>query len=1034
MSLTLIDDSSDPIDIFDGIVVTPRPPLPDGHRRLVHHALWLSPAATQFPLPIIRSAEFDRYWPAPGCICVADALSSGDFKKSSVVAIETVNAARRFAVVDCIGGFPGATVHEVIDGSRPLRPVFDVDAAGETDPEGYVLTLLNAIDAVFTEKYNFDITDSIRICTSSTPEKLSLHILVIHCLLADADELAALTRDVASRVVWHTQHLDIGLAKRLFSLRALGSPKLGTNRIKLATQGSMDKACSLREFFVQDGVSYGIQLPRKYHRDDKKNDDIVTDDDTTNVVRIALDTYPGFDFRDRRGRYLNFNRIHPSWCAFCDEFHHTDNTLLVYQSRQCWYAKCRHAPVGVFPRPVLASSPCRAPVGAPVQDKYDTLLPSDCRSVSVQYISDCDEITLSTGDVYVSSPWGTGKTKWYRDLIASRSPSSTVLIVSSRISLTEQLLRSTTASDYRKLQVDWSQSAHPCVVFQIDSIGRIPEGHRFDIIIVDEFSQLVAHVGSSGNGSKAKCGLTRLKWLVANAGRLIVTDNDLTSAHVESFKMIRKTRPHTVIKNTFKRWEGCNAITIEGKNSPKRVRALMMTRLDEQWRAKQSGAKWHGTVIACHTLKEASSLAVLIRGKYGQQAVKLYTGETDDHEKQRDLADVNVCWDDILAVIFTSTISVGVSFDGEHVDTAFAFFRASGNQAAPQSAQMLMRCRQVKNWTIAIGGTPHGAPLTPCDFYNDCVLAQNRWKIPSELCGSQNPLATIQTDSTPETLSTMVSNVFEAQLWLGNAMEQGRSSMFFGDRLCAILASTGITVTRSDAGADHTRCPEWDASLAETSHARAALMTDNVDKTAERITDLDDAALRTSEEKAGLRAYYITTGLCMDPTRDDYTPEWFEYYEPLVAPYQRLMRYIAGKETPPDPLDTRSDAEASLLVVSMLDAIGLSLSGEDNKVSLELLDPAMNPTAVAAAVELNKHAARLWPDDTNASRRVANGCTTKTLLLNTINNALERHFGGIIMPYYTSQARKKKPIWYNLEWKWSLPDAILPLPPPPYFT
>lgn len=1036
MDLTLIDDEFDPLGIFDGLSVVPRPVLPCGHPRLIMHAIWLSPSASQYSLPVIRDAVFDRYWPSPGCICVADALSSGDFTRSSVVSVECVNSARKFAVVDCVGTFPGATVHEVIDGTRPLRPVFDVDAAGETNPEGYVLALLTAINDVFTEKYSFDITDSIRICTSSSSDKLSLHIVIIHCLLADAAELAALTRDVASRIAWHTHHLDIGLAKRLFSLRALGSPKLGTDRIKLATHRSMEISCSPREFFVQDGMSYGLLLSRKYLRDDTRSDDLVVDDDTSDIVRIALDSYPGFEFRGRNERYLNFNRLHPSWCAFCNETHHTDNTLLVYQSRQRWWAKCRHAPAGVYPRQVSAPGPCETPAGVPSQDKYDTLLASDCISVSAQYVSDCHDITSSSGDVYVSSPWGTGKTKWYRDLIASRAPTSTVLIVSSRISLTEQLLRSTSASDYRKLQADWTQSTHPCVVFQIDSICRIPEGHRFDVIIVDEFSQLVAHVGASGSGSKARRGLTRLKWLVMNAGRLIVTDNDLTSAHVESFKMIRSLKPSIVIKNTFKRWEGCNADIIEGKNSPKRVRSLMMSRLDEQWRAKLSGGAWHGTVIACHTLKEAASLAVLIRGKYGHQSVKLYTGETDDYEKQRDLSDVNACWGDILAVIFTSTISVGVSFDDGHIDAAFAFFRASGNQAAPQSAQMLMRCRQIKSWTISIGGTPHNAPLTPFDFYNECVLAQNRWKIPSELCGSQNPLATVQTDSSSEMLSAMTETVFEARLWLGYSMEQGRSSMFFSDRLCSILAGTGITVTRSDAGTDFTRCPEWDSSLAESSYARATLMTDNIGRTAETITELTDASLRSSEEKAGLRAYYITTGLCMDPTRDNYTPEWFEYYEPLVAPYQRLVRYIAGNETPPDPLDTRSDAEASRLVVSLLDSIGLSITGDDNKVSLEMLDPVANPAAAAAADEINKHASRLWPDDIHAARRASAGCKTRKSLVGIIDNVLERHFGGLLRPKYANERciQQKRPSWYELEWKWATDNAIPPLPPPPSTT
>ena len=69
-----------------------------------------------------------------------------------------------------------------------------------------------------------------------------------------------------------------------------------------------------------------------------------------------------------------------------------------------------------------------------------------------------------------------------------------------------------------------------------------------------------------------------------------------------------------------------------------------------------------GCVIPCHSRKFAEGLESQIAGRYGYSIpVKLYTSETDQGEKAEDFKDASKAWDNTRAVIYTGTVSVGIS-------------------------------------------------------------------------------------------------------------------------------------------------------------------------------------------------------------------------------------------------------------------------------------------------------------------------------------------------------------------------------------
>ena len=223
----------------------------------------------------------------------------------------------------------------------------------------------------------------------------------------------------------------------------------------------------------------------------------------------------------------------------------------------------------------------------------------------------------------------------------------------------------------------------------------------------------------------------------------------------------------------------------------------MWDRLDKQHNQRAAGEAWNGTIAACHSRKHADEMAMEARRRYGKALVRLYTGESCDLMKREHFSDAAKAWGDALIVIYTGTVSVGVSANTPHIDSVFAFFM-EGNASAAGSAQMLFRARQVRRIEISFsGGVTFGLPRTRDALLEWATLANNRRNIPDEFRHDRSPLISAPTASDPSALNNAVQN-FEGRLWVNAQLEQTRSQSDFIGRLRSILERAGLTVTLAD--------------------------------------------------------------------------------------------------------------------------------------------------------------------------------------------------------------------------------------------
>ena len=71
-------------------------------------------------------------------------------------------------------------------------------------------------------------------------------------------------------------------------------------------------------------------------------------------------------------------------------------------------------------------------------------------------------------------------------------------------------------------------------------------------------------------------------------------------------------------------------------------------------------------------------------------------GEACASEKEHDFADTTTAWGSMALVIYTGTLSVGVSCESPHIRVLFAWF-TNHLMYASQSAQMLFRFRELRS-------------------------------------------------------------------------------------------------------------------------------------------------------------------------------------------------------------------------------------------------------------------------------------------------------------------------------------------------
>lgn len=237
---------------------------------------------------------------------------------------------------------------------------------------------------------------------------------------------------------------------------------------------------------------------------------------------------------------------------------------------------------------------------------------------------------------------------------------------------------------YSEVQGDLAASRYPRLIVQVESLHRIPmpaNPEPVDLVILDE-SESILEQFSSGLHRHLNAAFAMFQWMLRTAVRVVCMDANLGDLTHRTVARIRAQHPVHFHWNRFARAAGDEFFVTTRKGA-------WLSRLHQSLREGQR------LVIPTNSLGEAEALEAGLRQKFPGKKVALYSSKTLPSDKNRHFADVHTYWAGLDVLLYTPTVTAGISFELEHFDALFAYF--SDNSCTVETCrQMLARVRNLR--------------------------------------------------------------------------------------------------------------------------------------------------------------------------------------------------------------------------------------------------------------------------------------------------------------------------------------------------
>lgn len=295
---------------------------------------------------------------------------------------------------------------------------------------------------------------------------------------------------------------------------------------------------------------------------------------------------------------------------------------------------------------------------------------------------------------------GQGKTYQLEKYIEANNPEF-VLFVSFRRSLSNELMKRLAKHGF----VSYQDIAGPItnkyqrVVIQVDSLHRIKWTNKCELLVCDEIESLRSQFFADTCKFKNAC-LSKYEMLLESAKQCIFMDADISENTMEHIKANRNSI--TYIENTYRK------IQSEFKEFYTTKRDVIFSNISKALDNKEK------IVIACNRaviFMEAIKAALL--EKYDVKVLLLNSKTMRDPEIAAAAANTDR-WQEFDVVIYSPTISAGVSVDYTYFDKFFGYFTNNGKINSMR--QMINRVRKYKTNEFYLCLEQFGGSCQPQDF------------------------------------------------------------------------------------------------------------------------------------------------------------------------------------------------------------------------------------------------------------------------------------------------------------------------------
>lgn len=223
------------------------------------------------------------------------------------------------------------------------------------------------------------------------------------------------------------------------------------------------------------------------------------------------------------------------------------------------------------------------------------------------------------------------------------------------------------------------------VIWQYESLHRLENVNKFDLVILDETRSLMSNLTS----------------IVTNKGNL-KTNYDLLKAYIKHSKLTvcldADMEVDSAVYDYLTQIVNPSAIMALRYNRPKIYRELQCTVDEDRWIKRIAKQLKNGEKVAIvsRTKTHAEVLFELFSKKY---ISKIYTGDTLKSVMEKDMRDPNLTLANVQLTIITSALSVGVDITTRY-DHVHMSAKGFGGATARAMLQMAARWRALGNTTV----------------------------------------------------------------------------------------------------------------------------------------------------------------------------------------------------------------------------------------------------------------------------------------------------------------------------------------------
>ena len=240
---------------------------------------------------------------------------------------------------------------------------------------------------------------------------------------------------------------------------------------------------------------------------------------------------------------------------------------------------------------------------------------------------------------------------------------------------------------------------HLRLIVQIESFHRMaldPNTPVPDLIVIDE-SELIFEQFNSGLLKQFKTAWSKFQWYISMAKHVICMDAAMSDRTINILRQLRKDKPIFIHHNKFQ-----NAVDDKyyvTADKPSFYAALY----DDLKHGKK-------VAIATSSLQEAKILQKNISDKFPEICIGFYSSETSATVKKAHFGNVDTAWSSYDVLIYTPTVSAGVSYESKRFDVIYAWFNDMSCNVEV-CLQMIGRVRDVKERRYVIGVEVSGGYL-----------------------------------------------------------------------------------------------------------------------------------------------------------------------------------------------------------------------------------------------------------------------------------------------------------------------------------